>query len=99
MFKGLFVVKAGGYGSGFKNRQDKDSFDKDGTYFYRIQPGANESNEWAIRTTQVAEKAASLNSLDCFLLEHDKKFYLWTGHACSGDESKNAKPIVNVRTI
>lgn len=36
MFKGKMVVHAGGKASGFKNRNDKDSYDTDGTRLFQV---------------------------------------------------------------
>ena len=36
MFKGKMVVHAGGKASGFKNRADVDSYDKDGTRLFQV---------------------------------------------------------------
>lgn len=89
MFKGKMVVHAGGRASGFKNRNDKDSYDTDGTRLFQVR-GTNELNTRAI---QVPEKAASLNSGDMFILESPKAVYLWNGQFATGDEREFAKNV------
>jgi len=75
IFKGRMVVHAGGRASGFKNRADSDSYDVDGTRLFHVR-GTNEFNT---RAVQVEEKASSLNSNDCFVLETPKCTYIWYG--------------------
>ena len=75
VFKGRMVVHAGGKASGFKNRADTDSYDVDGTRLFHVR-GTNELNT---RAVQVEEKASSLNSNDCFVLETPPCTYIWYG--------------------
>ena len=75
VFKGRMVVHAGGRASGFKNRADTDSYDVDGTRLFHVR-GTNELNT---RAVQVEEKASSLNSNDCFVLETPPCTYIWYG--------------------
>lgn len=75
VFKGRMVVHAGGKASGFKNRADADSYDVDGTRLFHVR-GTNELNT---RAVQVEEKASSLNSNDCFVLETPLCTYIWHG--------------------
>lgn len=89
MFKGRMVVHAGGRASGWKNIQDNDSYDKDGTRLFQIR-GTSEFNT---RAVQVEEKAGCLNSGDCFILECPKGVFLWTGKNATGDEREFAKSI------
>jgi len=89
IFKGRMVVHAGGRASGFKNRADSDSYDVDGTRLFHVR-GTNEFNT---RAVQVEEKASSLNSNDCFVLETPKCTYIWYGKGCSGDERQLADKI------
>lgn len=75
-------VHHGGIGSGFKNRDDADEYDTDGTRLFHVR-GTNDFNT---RAVQVKEVAASLSSGDCFILETPEQLYLWLGKGCSGDE-------------
>ena len=94
LFKGKMVIHSGGKASGWKNQNDKDSYDTDGTRLFQVK-GTNELNTRAI---QVVERAASLNSGDVFLLETPKGVYMWSGKAASGDEREVAKNLAKVIT-
>ncbi|KJE93069.1 villin [Capsaspora owczarzaki ATCC 30864] len=87
LFKGKMMVHEGGKGSGFKNAAQADSYDTDGTRLFQVR-GTNEFNT---RAVQVAERAASLNSNDTFVLETPKKVYIWFGKGATGDEREIAK--------
>jgi len=90
LFKGKMVVHAGGHASGFKNRQDKDEYFKEGgSRMFQVR-GTSELNT---RAVQVPTKAGSLNSGDCFLLETPATFFIWSGNGSSGDEREYAKAI------
>ncbi|XP_065886890.1 gelsolin, cytoplasmic-like [Dysidea avara] len=91
IFKGKMVVHSGGKASGFKNRNDTDSYDVDGTRLFHVR-GTNEFNT---RAVQVPEVAASLNSNDCFVLETPGDTYIWYGKGCTGDERELANFIVS----
>ena len=82
IFKGRMVVHAGGKASGFKNRADSDSYDVDGTRLFHIR-GTNEFNT---RAVQVEEKASSLNSNDCFVLETPQCTYIWYGKVNNSEQ-------------
>lgn len=75
IFKGRMVVHSGGRASGFKNRYDQDSYDVDGTRLFHVRG----TNELDTRAVQVEEKASSLNSNDCFVLETPQATYIWYG--------------------
>jgi len=75
-------IHEGGIGSGFKNRDEADKYDTDGTRLFHVR-GTNDFNT---RAVQVKETSASLNSGDCFILESPEQVYLWMGRGCSGDE-------------
>jgi len=87
---GGMVVHEGGRASGFKNVDEQDSYDTDGTRLFQIR-GTNDYNTRAI---QVPEKAASLNSGDVFCLETPSNMFLWMGKGCTGDEREFAKKTV-----
>ena len=75
LFKGKMVVHSGGKASGFKNKQDADSYDDDGVSLYHVR-GTDELNT---RAVQVEEVAGSLNSGDCFVLLTPQVMYAWHG--------------------
>jgi len=77
-------VHDGGKASGFKNVADSDSYDTDGTSLFHVR-GTTALNT---RAVQVPEKAASLNSGDCFVLVYGEQAYLWVGKGASSDEKK-----------
>jgi len=89
IFKGTFVVHTGGIAGGFKNRDEKDSYDTDGVSLYHIKG----SNEFNTRAIQVAEKTANLNSGDSFVLLTPKKLFLWYGAGASTGEKACAKKL------
>eukprot|EP00051_Salpingoeca_urceolata_P003255 m.56380 g.56380 ORF g.56380 m.56380 type:complete len:830 (-) comp12608_c0_seq1:214-2703(-) len=90
IFKGKFVVHAGGKGSGFKNRNEKDFYDTDGLRLFQIRG----VNKWAIRAIQVPEKARSLNSGDAFFLESPKGNFMWVGALCNTEERLMAESLI-----
>jgi hypothetical protein len=90
LFKGKMVVHSGGHASGWKNKNDTDSYDTDGTRLFQVRG----TNEYDTRALQVPEKAASLNSGDVFILETPKNLFLWYGKGCSGDERQMAQNIL-----
>ena len=75
VFKGKMVVHSGGRASSFKNRFESDSYDVDGTRLFHVRG----TNEFDTRAVQVEEKASSLNSNDCFVLETPACTYIWYG--------------------
>eukprot|EP00730_Choanoeca_flexa_P008954 TRINITY_DN12561_c0_g5_i1.p1 TRINITY_DN12561_c0_g5~~TRINITY_DN12561_c0_g5_i1.p1 ORF type:complete len:835 (+),score=300.76 TRINITY_DN12561_c0_g5_i1:1495-3999(+) len=87
---GGMVVHSGGHASGFKNRDDSDSYDTDGTRLFQVRG----TNDWNTRAVQVEEEPQSLNSGDVFILESPKGNFLWFGKGCSGDEREFGKQII-----
>jgi len=87
IFEGMMVVHDGGIGSGFKNVDEADYKDEDGTRLFHVR-GTNDYNTRAI---QVMERAESLNSGDVFILESPEQMYIWYGKGCSGDEREFAR--------
>ena len=75
VFKGKMVVHSGGRASSFKNRFESDSYDVDGTRLFHVRG----TNEFDTRAVQVEEKASSLNSNDCFVLDTPGETYIWYG--------------------
>lgn len=82
IFSGKMVVLMGGHASGFKNLNDTDSYDTDGTRLFQVRDG---------RVIQVAEKAASLNSNDVFVLETPQRTFIWLGKGASEQEKALSK--------
>jgi len=89
IFKGKFVVHQGGIGSGFKNRNEEDSYNLSGKRLFHVKA----SNEFNIRAIEVPAKGANLNSGDCFILEDNGTLYLWFGNGCSREERDYTKGI------
>jgi len=92
LFKGKLVIHEGGKASGFKNKADVDSYDKDGVSLFHVR-GTNEINT---RAVQVEEKSSSLNSNDAFVLLTPNTMYTWFGKGANAGERKNATSIANV---
>jgi hypothetical protein len=84
---GGLVVHEGGRASGFKNVEDSDKYDLDGTRFFHVRG----TNDWNTRAVQVPEEVSSLNSGDVFVLDCPTAVYLWFGKASTGDEREYAK--------
>eukprot|EP00039_Didymoeca_costata_P018244 m.332725 g.332725 ORF g.332725 m.332725 type:complete len:884 (-) comp16996_c0_seq1:287-2938(-) len=87
IFANTMIVHAGGIGSGFKNVDQADEYDTDGVRLFHVRG----TNDYNTRAVQVPERAASLNSGDCFILETPEQLYIWNGRGCSGDEREFAK--------
>eukprot|EP00049_Salpingoeca_infusionum_P017156 m.351941 g.351941 ORF g.351941 m.351941 type:complete len:836 (+) comp16405_c0_seq1:595-3102(+) len=87
---GGMVVHEGGHASGWKNVQDTDSYDTDGTRLFQVRG----TNDWNVRAIQVDEEAKSLNSGDVFILETPTNVFLWFGRGCTGDEREFGRSIV-----
>jgi len=92
IFGGTMIVRAGGKASGFKNREESDSFDVDGTELYHIK-GTNASNTYGVAVT---ESAASLNSGDCFVLLTPGKTQIWQGSGSNDAEKETASKIAEI---
>lgn len=92
LFRGRMIVHAGGKASGFKNRDDSDSYDTDGVGLFHVK-GTNELNTYGI---QVAETASSLNSGDCFVLVTPSVVYVWQGRGANDSEAAVATNIANI---
>jgi gelsolin len=89
IFKGKLVVFSGGKASGFKNLRDHDTYDADGTRFFRIRGTCAED----VRATQMPEVAASLASDDAFILETPSATYIWFGRGASDFERSMAESV------
>jgi len=84
LFKGRMVIHSGGAASGFKNINDKDSYDTDGISLFHVR-GTNDLNT---RAVQVPEVAGSLNSNDVFVLLTPNVMYVWQGKGANDDEKR-----------
>ena len=56
LFKGKMVVHSGGKASGFKNKQDVDSYDDDGVSLYHVR-GTDELNTRAVQASDLPRSA------------------------------------------
>jgi len=92
LFKGTMVIHAGGRASGFKNVADADSFDDDGVSLFHVR-GSNALNVCGVQTE---EKAASLNSMDCFVLVTPGAVYSWHGTGALPEEVESADKIAAI---
>eukprot|EP00499_Haloplacidia_sp_CaronLabIsolate_P008058 CAMPEP_0196782858 /NCGR_PEP_ID=MMETSP1104-20130614/12172_1 /TAXON_ID=33652 /ORGANISM="Cafeteria sp., Strain Caron Lab Isolate" /LENGTH=839 /DNA_ID=CAMNT_0042153103 /DNA_START=26 /DNA_END=2545 /DNA_ORIENTATION=+ len=92
LFKGRMVVHAGGRASGFKNRDDEDTYDTDGVSLFHVR-GTSELNTMA---AQVEEKATSLNSGDCFVLLTPGVMFVWNGSGANEEERKVAMNVAEM---
>lgn len=86
------VVYAGGKASGFKNRNDSDSQDVDGTALFHVR-GTTASNTVGV---QVPEVASNLNSADCFVLVTPSNAFVWKGNGATDVEQIVALNIGNI---
>jgi Gelsolin repeat len=89
IFKGKMIIFSGGHASGFKNCQDNDTYDVDGTRLFRIRGTCDED----VRAEQVPEVAGSLASDDVFLLEIPNRTFIWSGKGAAGYEHDMAERI------
>ncbi|KDO34602.1 hypothetical protein SPRG_00665 [Saprolegnia parasitica CBS 223.65] len=92
LFLGKLIVHAGGKASGFKNRDDEDSYDTDGVSLYHVK-GSTELNTFA---TQVDEVASSLNSGDCYVLVTPRVVFEWQGRGSNAEEQSVASSIASI---
>eukprot|EP00466_Bigelowiella_natans_P006920 jgi/Bigna1/86413/estExt_fgenesh1_pg.C_100194 len=91
IFGGKMVIRNGGHASAFKNRNDQDKYDTDGTEMYHVKSqGASYT-----RTIQCEEKASALNSGDCFVLLTPKQMYIWQGAGANDEERKSAADVAD----
>ncbi|OQR92154.1 villin [Thraustotheca clavata] len=92
LFEGKMIVHSGGKASGFKNRDDEDSYDTDGVSLFHVK-GTTELNTFA---TQVDEVAANLNSGDCFVLVTPRTVYEWQGSGSNAEEQRVSSNIAAI---
>ncbi|XP_073966838.1 gelsolin, cytoplasmic-like [Choristoneura fumiferana] len=92
IFKGRLVTLLGGKGSGYRNSNQKDSYDTDGVRLFRIY-GTKAGED--MRAEQVPEVTTSLNPDDVFLLETPNKVYVWHGQTSSQVEKDEAVHFVH----
>jgi hypothetical protein len=89
LFKGMMVIHMGGTASGFKNKDDADSYDTDGVNLFHIKGTSPENT----RAVQVEEQAKCLNSGDAFLLRTPDTVFAWLGKGCNDAEIGSALKI------
>jgi len=92
LFKGKLIIRSGGKASGFKNRNDADSYNTSGTALFSVRG----SNQFNTRGVEVEAKASSLNSNDSFILSTANTVFVWFGKGSNANERTNAKNIANL---
>jgi len=92
LFKGTMIIHSGGTASGFKNKEDADSYDTDGINLFHIK-GTNAQN---VRAVQVTELASSLNSGDVFLLRTPEVLFAWFGNGANADERSSGLKVAEL---
>ncbi|XP_026330603.1 gelsolin, cytoplasmic-like, partial [Hyposmocoma kahamanoa] len=92
IFNGRLVTLTGGKASGFRNTNQKDTYDNDGVRLFKIY-GTEAGVD--LRADQVPEEVSSLQSDDVFLLETPEKVYLWYGQGSSEVERQEAIEFVH----
>lgn len=90
IFKGEFVISMGGKASGFKNSNQKDSYDTDGVRLFRVYGNDVED----IRAEQMAEESSSLSPDDVFILETPENVFLWYGEDSSDEEKSQGQSFI-----
>lgn len=91
IFGGTMIIRKGGHASAFKNRNDTDVYDTDGTEMYHIKS----TGKLHTRTIQGEETAAALNSGDCFVLLTPGDMFVWYGKGSNKEEQKAANAVSN----
>lgn len=88
IFKGHLVTLMGGKASGFKNSNQKDSYDDDGVRLFKVQ-----GNDVGVdmRAEQVPETEDSLEDDDVFLLETPDHVFVWKGKESTEEEQQEAE--------
>jgi len=92
LFKGNLIIASGGKASGFKNKNDADSYNASGTSLYHVR-GTSKLNT---RAVEVETKATSLNSNDSFVVLTPQNMYIWYGKGSNDGERADAKEIANI---
>lgn len=94
MFNGNLVIFTGGKASGFKNVDDRDEYDEDGTRLFRVRSLSADARD--ARAVQVEETFSSLASDDVFILETKQQCWLWKGKESSSEEVEAARGFLKV---
>ena len=94
-FEGKLRVRSGGKASGFKNRADADSYDRDGTALFQVH-GSDVHHTHAV---QVEEVAGALNAGDCFVLQTPSHCYVWKGGGANDAEAATAKTVAEAMQV
>jgi len=92
LFKGSMVIHDGGKASGFKNTTEEDNYDDDGIGLYHCK-GTLPVNCVGVQTKEVA---ASLNSMDSFVLVTPTVVYNWGGKGALPAELESAAKIASL---
>jgi villin 1/advillin len=91
LFKGKLIIRSGGKASGFKNKNDHDTYNTSGTSLFSVRG----SNQFNTRAVEVESKAASLNSDDAFVLSTPNSVMVWYGKIANKNERNNAMNVAN----
>jgi hypothetical protein len=92
LFKGSMVIHEGGKAGGFKNVKAEDSYDTDGIALFHVK-GTNALDTVGVQTKEVA---ASLNSMDVFVLVTPTTVHCWQGKGSNDDEKANGMKIAEM---
>jgi len=92
IFGGKMIIRKGGHASAFKNRNDQDNYDTDGTEMYHVKSQGSSHT----RTIQCEEDATALNSGDCFVLLTPGEMMVWQGVGSSKEERESAAAVADV---
>jgi hypothetical protein len=92
LFKGSMVIHEGGKAGGFKNVKSEDTFDTDGIALFHVK-GTSTQDVVGVQTKEVA---ASLNSMDSFVLITPTHVYCWQGKGSNDEEKASAMKIAEM---
>jgi len=91
LFKGRLVVRHGGHASGFRTKSVEEASEDDGVQLYQVKGYGALSTHGA----QVEDKAASLNSGDCFVLITPASASIWQGSGSNAAERQVAASVAS----
>ena len=75
IFKGKMIIHSKGSAAGHKGRLGKKTYEADSISLFQVHG----TNDYNLRAIQVPEKASSLNSNDCYVLECQSQTFIWYG--------------------
>jgi hypothetical protein len=92
LFKGAMVIHEGGKAGAFKNVKTEDTMDTDGIALFHVK-GTTSQDVVGVQTKEVA---ASLNSMDAFVLLTPTTVHCWQGKGSNEDEKASAMKIAEI---